>query len=99
MPGLDSPLPSVWNPNLLLVDEILSVGDETFQQKCIKEMKSIQLVVKTVILMSHSSDRVRGFCDRNCLLDRGSLNNLGKPEEVLRSYHEILGRGRDPTEK
>ena len=80
-------------PDLLLVDEILSVGDEAFQKKCIEKMKQIQLAGKTVVLVSHNSEMIKNFCDRVCFLDQGLLRSIGKPEEVLRDYHELLGMG------
>lgn len=78
-------------PDLLLVDEILSVGDEAFQKKCIEKMKQIQSAGKTVVLVSHNSEMIKNFCDRVCLLDQGVLRSVGKPEDVLRDYHELLG--------
>ena len=77
-------------PDLLLVDEILAVGDEAFQKKCIGKMKAIQRAGKTVIIVSHSSETIKNFCDLACLLDQGSLKCFGKPEEVLDEYHELL---------
>ncbi len=80
-------------PDVLLVDEILSVGDEAFQNKCMERMRKFQDAGKTVILVSHSSEMVKNFCDRVCLLDQASIKGLGKPEDVLSEYHEILRLG------
>jgi ABC-type polysaccharide/polyol phosphate transport system ATPase subunit len=80
-------------PDVLLVDEILSVGDEAFQKKCMETMKKIQVAGKTVVFVSHSSETTKNFCDRVCLLDQGLLKALGTADDVLREYHELLGLG------
>jgi lipopolysaccharide transport system ATP-binding protein len=80
-------------PDVLLVDEILSVGDEAFQRKCIETMKKIQGAGKTVVFVSHNSETIQNFCSRVCLLDEGSLKALGAASDVLREYHDLLGLG------
>ena len=81
------------NPEMLLIDEVLAVGDEAFQKKCIETMKKIQVAGKTVVFVSHSSETIRNFCNRVCLLDQGYLKGLGTADDVLREYHELLGIG------
>jgi ABC-type polysaccharide/polyol phosphate transport system ATPase subunit len=78
------------NPDILLVDEIFAVGDEAFQHKCTEKMRSIRTEGKTIIFVSHSSETIRGFCDRVCLLDHGHLLFVGEPNEGVEQYHELL---------
>jgi len=78
------------NPDLLLVDEIFAVGDEAFQEKCIDRMKRFLTEGKTIIFVSHAADVIQSFCDRVCLLDHGSLKFLGKPQDAIESYHQLL---------
>ena len=78
------------NPDLLLVDEIFAVGDEEFQKKCIDRMTKFLTEGKTIIIVSHAAEVIKGFCDRVCLLDHGSLKFLGKPQDAIESYHQLL---------
>ena len=78
------------NPDVLLVDEILAVGDEAFQQKCETQIGRIRTQGKTIIFVSHSMDAVRKICDRACVMDRGGLVFLGTPAEAIERYHRLL---------
>jgi len=78
------------NPDVLLVDEVLAVGDEAFQQKCMDQIDQFKAEGKTIIFVSHSSEAVKKICDRACLLDRGTLAYLGTPVEVIDHYHHLL---------
>ena len=78
------------DPSLLLVDEVLAVGDEAFQRKCIQRMERFRAEGKTIILVSHTTDTIKSFCDQACLLDHGSLAFLGKPSEAVEVYHGLL---------
>jgi len=79
------------NPDVLLVDEVLSVGDEAFQRKCITRMRQFRSAGKTIVFVSHSSGDVRNICDRVCVLDFGSVVFLGETEEAIKRYHALLG--------
>jgi len=79
-------------PDVLLVDEILSVGDEAFQQKCIDKMEKFRTEGKTIIFVSHDPVTIKRFCDRVCLLDHGSLIMLGEPVDAIDMYHTLLGQ-------
>ncbi len=81
------------NPDMLLVDEILAVGDEAFQKKCITKMESFRSEGKTIIFVSHDSDVVKRFCDRACVLDHGRLVFLGNAAEAIEKYHGLLAKG------
>jgi ABC-2 type transport system ATP-binding protein len=78
------------DPDILLIDEILAVGDERFQQKCLDWMQGIRREGKTVILVSHSMDLIERMCDRACLLLRGQVEAEGEPSKVIARYREVL---------
>jgi ABC-2 type transport system ATP-binding protein len=80
------------NPDVLLVDEVLAVGDEAFQQKCTDQINKFRAQGKTIIFVSHSADAVKKICDRACVLDHGRLVFLGKPAEAIERYHQLLVR-------
>lgn len=79
------------NAPILLIDEVLAVGDEAFQKKCfdyLKEVKKSQ--EKTIVFVSHSEQSVKKFCDRVILLDGGKMIADGPADEVFNKYHAIL---------
>lgn len=76
------------NPQILLVDEVLSVGDSAFQEKCLEKMHDFQERGITIVLVSHSMDLVRKFCQRVLLLEGGRLVGDGSPEEMTERYLE-----------
>ena len=78
------------NPNILIIDEVLAVGDEAFQQKCVKQIDKFRAEGKTIIFVSHSAEAVKKICDRVCVLDHGSPVFLGKAEEAFEHYHKLL---------
>ncbi len=78
------------DPDILLIDEILSVGDAAFQQKCLERIDDFQRRGKTIIFVSHVKESVRQLCTRAILLHEGRLIAHGRPDEVFESYHEIL---------
>ena len=79
-------------PDLLVVDEVLSVGDYLFQQKCLERMQEIMTGGATVIFVSHNLRAVSTLCTRSLLLERGRVVELGPSNEVIRAY---LTRGRE----
>ena len=78
-------------PDILLVDEALSVGDEAFQEKCLDRMKAFIEDDVTMIYVSHALTTVEEVSDRVVLLDRGQLVMVGEPSEVVEHYHERFG--------
>ena len=74
------------DPEVLIVDEVLSVGDYAFQQKCIERMKEVVRGGAAVLFVSHNLRTVAEFCDRCLLLERGRLLMTGSPNEVIQSY-------------
>ena len=79
------------DPGVLLVDEVLSVGDAAFQEKCMDRMHEFQQRGITIVLVSHSMDLVRKFCPRVLLLEGGHLVGDGSPEEMTERYLESAG--------
>lgn len=78
------------DPDILLVDEVLAVGDELFQQKCMDKIKEFQRDGRTIIIVSHSADQIRNLCDSVVLLDQGVPIFHGEPEEGIRKLRESL---------
>jgi ABC-2 type transport system ATP-binding protein len=74
------------DPDLLLVDEVLTVGDEMFQRKCADKFLELKDSGKTIVIVSHALGMVRDLCDSAALLDHGKLTAFGHPEEVLDAY-------------
>jgi ABC-2 type transport system ATP-binding protein len=77
------------DPELLLVDEILAVGDAPFQKKCLDKIKEMQNEGRTIILVTHDSNTVQTFCDSAVLLDHGKLISQGDPLKVITTYSEL----------
>jgi len=77
------------DPELLLVDEILAVGDAPFQKKCLEKIKEMQNEGRTIILVTHDSNTVQTFCDSVVLLDHGKLISQGNPVEVVTTYSNL----------
>ena len=71
---------------ILLVDEILAVGDQHFQEKCISKMKELKEQGKTMVFVTHSMNTVKQFCTRAIWLNKGTIKMDGKPEEVIEKY-------------
>jgi ABC-type polysaccharide/polyol phosphate transport system ATPase subunit len=75
--------------DILLIDEVLAVGDAAFQQKCFDEFVRIREQGRTVLLVTHDMAAVQRFCDRAVLLENGHVVELGDPERVGNRYLEI----------
>jgi ABC-type polysaccharide/polyol phosphate transport system ATPase subunit len=76
------------DPDILLVDEVLAVGDEKFQRKCKERMESLRDRGKTFMLVSHSAEQIRSNCDRAIWLHHGRVVRDGNVEEVSAAYHQ-----------
>jgi lipopolysaccharide transport system ATP-binding protein len=77
------------NPDILLMDEILAVGDAEFQQKCLQRVEEFRERGKTIILVSHDMHAIRQYCRRVVLLDAGQLVADGPADEVLARYEAL----------
>ncbi len=84
-------------PDILLVDEVLSVGDQWFQTKSVNRIKELRAHGVTILFVSHNMLAVQALCDRVMLLDQGRVVALGAPAEALHMYEELL-RSRWQTE-
>ena len=81
-------------PDILIADEILSVGDFLFQEKCEKRMAELLSGGTTVILVSHSIDQIERMCNKVAWLDHGHLRRLGPTAEITAEYRKFGQRGR-----
>ena len=72
--------------DVILIDEILGVGDKGFREKCKWKMNQFKEQGKTIVLVSHDMEAIKGFCSRVILLDKGTVLGEGKPEEVIGQY-------------
>lgn len=79
-------------PDILLVDEVLAVGDADFQEKCFDHFRGLKQAGATVIIVTHNLDTLVDFADRVVMLERGRIMHDGDPTEVVRLYMETLKR-------
>jgi ABC-type polysaccharide/polyol phosphate transport system ATPase subunit len=78
------------NPDILLIDEILGVGDAPFQQKCFERIQNFRRAGKTILFVSHSMAQVAAYCDRAILIDHGLIMADGRPDEVIPVYENSM---------
>ncbi len=78
------------DPDILLVDEVLAVGDELFQRKCLDRVRRFQKEGRTIVVVTHSVDMVRQICDRAAVFDRGEMVAYSDPTSAARSYRKHL---------
>ncbi|RAZ31629.1 ABC transporter ATP-binding protein [Microbacterium sp. SMR1] len=78
------------DPDLLLVDEVLAVGDEAFQRKCMDKIRQFQNEGRTIILVSHSASQVMEVCDRGVVLHDGTVAYVGTAADATRVHRDIL---------
>ena len=77
-------------PDVLLVDEVLAVGDEAFQQKCLARVRDFQREGRTIMFVSHAADLMRRICDRIMVLERGVPLTTADPETAILTFREHL---------
>lgn len=77
--------------DILLLDEILAVGDQHFQDKCFEKLMELKKAGKTIVMVSHSLNSVRSFCDRTIWLYEGEVKMDGETNKVLDEYLKICG--------
>src|SRR6476660_4148790 len=77
-------------PDILLVDEVLSVGDEAFQRKCLDRVAQFQKEGRTIVFVTHAADLGRRICERALVLDHGVLVADSAPGEAVRTFRETL---------
>jgi ABC-2 type transport system ATP-binding protein len=84
-------------PDILLVDEVLAVGDEAFQAKCLDRVREFQRQGRTIVLVTHALDTVIEICDRAAMLDHGRVHAIGAPADVVREMRYVLLGVSDPN--
>jgi len=89
------------DPDILIIDEILSVGDEAFQQKCLARMEGFRNDGATILFVSHGLEDIRFLCNRAIWIDQGRIQCSGPPDEVIHAYREgvLAGSGEAPVSK
>jgi ABC-type polysaccharide/polyol phosphate transport system ATPase subunit len=81
-------------PDVLLVDEVLAVGDEQFQQRCLSKFADLRNSGRTVVIVSHGLDAVRNLCDRAAWLENGRLGGVGPAATIVDDYLESVRHAR-----
>ena len=82
-------------PDILLVDEILAVGDAPFQEKCMQRMLNFTASGNTIVFVSHDMHAMRNFCSRIILIHSGKQVDDGPPDRVIAQYEELVMRSAD----
>lgn len=78
------------NPDILIIDEALSVGDPTFTARCLEKMYTFRKNGKTIIFVSHSMQQVKEFCDKAIWLESGKIVQMGSSDEVTEQYNLFI---------
>lgn len=86
------------DPDILLVDEALAVGDLIFQHRCINRIRRLRKEGRTIVLVTHDLHAITKFCDRAVLLDAGRKIAEGRPEEVVTRYRELIFKRQEREE-
>lgn len=81
---------AILDTDIMLVDEVLSVGDERFRKKSFKKMEELMLSDRTVLIVSHATDTLKKFCDHVLWINDGKYVMMGNTEDVLREYDKSM---------
>ena len=84
-------------PEIMVIDEVLAVGDVAFQKKCLGKMKDVSKEGRTVLFVSHNMNIIKTFCTKGILLNGGELKKQGTIDEAIHSYHELLSENTQIT--
>lgn len=84
-------------PDILLVDEVLAVGDEAFQIKCIERLNELRHSGTTMLFISHDLSSIEKLCDRVALMSRGQLVASGQPQEIVTEYQRLVATSQQAT--
>jgi len=77
------------DPDILLIDEVLAVGDENFQKKCLQKIDAFRRAGKTMLIISHDLSTIQSISDRILFLDQGRIEGIGDPREVIGRYRAL----------
>jgi len=80
------------DPEILLIDEVLAVGDTSFQRKCLDRMKDFRARKKTMLIISHDLPTIMAVSDRILFLEQGSVHGIGTPSGMVEEYHDFVRR-------
>ena len=83
------------DPDILLVDEALAVGDVVFQHRCMRKIRELQEKGKTIVFVSHDTGAIQKLCSTVLLLEQGAVVSMGATEQVLRDYYRIIWNAED----
>lgn len=86
-------------PDILVVDEALAVGDEAFQRKCYARIRDIQSAGGTILLVSHSAATIIEMCDRAVLMEQGEMIAVGSPKNIINHYHKLIYAPKEKAEQ
>ncbi len=78
------------NPDILLIDEVIAVGDESFQKKSFNKIKNLKNNGKTIVFVSHSMEQIKTVCDKAIFLKDGKIKTIGYPDKVISLYLESV---------
>lgn len=88
---------TAWRPDVLIVDEALSVGDAYFQHKSFERIKSFRKQGTTLLIVSHDKSAIQSICDRAVLLNAGAVEKIGPPEEIMDLYNALIAEKENQT--
>lgn len=80
----------LFDPDFLVIDEVLAVGDSRFQQKCLNRLQDFRMGGKSIILVSHSMEQVAALCDEVLVLEEGRVAIHADPETAINHYHDLM---------
>ena len=83
------------NPDILLIDEALAVGDIYFQHRCMAKIRDFQKQGKTIFFVSHDTGAIVKLCTKAILLDKGEMIAMGQPDDVIQEYYRIIWNGKE----
>jgi ABC-type polysaccharide/polyol phosphate transport system ATPase subunit len=83
---------SAIHPDILLIDEVLGVGDPQFKEKSKQRILDLVTSTKTVVLVSHSFGLMQEICDRLVFIHKGKIEGVGDPEEIIQLYYKVTGK-------
>ena len=78
------------DPEIVLIDEVLAVGDEAFQARCLDKVRTFQREGRSIVIVSHALDLVRQLCDQAVMLDHGRVHAVGSPDDVVREMRLMI---------